>query len=345
MPNRDGPVTPCGWLIEALLVSGVGLGEIEAFLGRRLDTRQPDRMSLPSALFFRLFEWAAEATGDPDIGIHVAERLTARDIGLLGYLLENSDTLGTWVENVTTYHEIFSQDAELTVSRSSGIVSLDYSPVVAVEFVPLQDIWCSLGMIVTAIRMATDCGWRPLRCRFTTPPPPDTRALRQVLCPDLHFHQGANRIEMAEADLALPIPKADPILFSILERQADGVLATLSQKGELVSRLRLMITAHLAEGGVDTERAASELNMSTRKLHRELTARGTSFRKLRDDAIRETARAQLADPSLQITEVAHRLGYSESSAFTRAFTRLEGVTPRAFRARLAEGGATVRRPA
>lgn len=331
MRPSKSPATPCGWLVEALLAANVELDAVSGFLGRPLTARGLDRLILPSETFLRLFEWGARICGDPDLGVHIAAGLTARDVGLLGYLLENSQTLGEWVRNVTHYHEVFSQDAEIAVSSSEGIIRLDYVPVVAVEFIPLQDICCSLGMIVQAIRLATKRDWHPVRCRLVTPPPADGAALRALLGPELHFNQEVNRIEMPESDLSLPIPNADPVLFAILKEQADGILATLSQQGELVNRLRLLITAHLSEGNFDTVRAARELNMSVRKLHRELRNRGTSFRKLRDEIVTEAARAHLADPHLQITEIAHRLGYSETSAFTRAFRRLEGRTPRAFR--------------
>lgn len=338
-PHRPdtGPVTPCGWLVEAVHKAGVPLREIETVLERQVEPDRLDRVILPSERYFRFFEWAADRSSDPDLGIHVAAHLTARDFGLLGYLLENSDTLGTWLNNLTTYNGIFSQDARIEVTRAQGLVSLAYRPVVANGIEPLQDIWCSIGMIVHTMRHATGCGWVPLRCRFTTPRPADTAAMEELLCSNLRFGQDSNCIEFPERDLALAIPGADPVLFGLLKGQADGILASLSQEGEIVNRLRLMITAHLSDGGFDTAQAARALKMSVRKLHRELAGRDTSFSKLRGEVVRETARAHLADPNIQITEIAHRLGFSETSAFTRAFKTLEGVTPREFRTRLLAG--------
>lgn len=337
-PRSDAEsATPCGWLVEALHNTGVPLREIEAYLGRPVEAGRLDQVVLNSTQYFRFFEWAAERSGDSDLGVHLAAHLTASDFGLLGYLLGNSDTLGTWLENITTYHGIYSLDARLTLSRGGGEVSLAYRPVVTEGIVPLQDIWCSIGMIVHSIRHATRCGWMPLRCRFTTPRPADTTAMQELLGPELRFGQDCNCIEFPERDLSLVIPGADPVLFSLLKGQADGILATLRQEGEIVNRLRLMITAHLSDGGIDTAQAARALKMSVRKLHRELAGRNTSFRKLRGEVVRETARAHLADPALQITEIAHRLGFSETSAFTRAFKALEGVTPKEYRARLLKG--------
>lgn len=334
MPNGVAPVTPCGWLVDALRDAGVPLARIENWLGHRLDPDRPDRTVLPSAQYFRFFEWGAEVTGNPDLGVHIAAHLTSGDFGLLGYLLENSDTLGTWLDNLTRYNAVFSQDAEISVARSRDMVLVTYSPMPVAEFTPVQDILSSLGMIVHAIRVATACDWFPARCGFATPRPTDVTALADLLGPELHFDQESNQIGFPARDLTLGIPGADPVLLEILKRQADGIVATLRQQDEVVSRLRLMMTAHLAEGGFDTQSAARALNMSVRKLHRVLAERGSSFRGLRKEVLRETARAHLGDPGIQITEIAHRLGYSETSAFTRAFRALEGMTPKEYRARL-----------
>jgi AraC-like DNA-binding protein len=64
---------------------------------------------------------------------------------------------------------------------------------------------------------------------------------------------------------------------------------------------------------------------------RNLARAGTSFETLRDDARKQAAEVYLADPTLSIAEVAYLLGYSEPTAFHRAFKRWHGTTPQAFR--------------
>ncbi len=85
------------------------------------------------------------------------------------------------------------------------------------------------------------------------------------------------------------------------------------------------------EGEVSLERIASALHTSPRTLHRRLEALDLGFRELRDDTRRRLAEQHLADRGMGIAEVALMLGYSEQSAFTRAFKRWTGVTPSASR--------------
>ncbi|MET4163538.1 AraC-like DNA-binding protein [Marinobacterium sp. MBR-111] len=81
----------------------------------------------------------------------------------------------------------------------------------------------------------------------------------------------------------------------------------------------------------DMECIASALHVTPRTLRRKLTEEGTSFQELRDNLRRNTAIHYLSRPSLPISEIARKLGYSEPASFTRAFKQWTGVTPRMFR--------------
>jgi AraC-like DNA-binding protein len=77
--------------------------------------------------------------------------------------------------------------------------------------------------------------------------------------------------------------------------------------------------------------AATTLRISTRTLKRRLAAAGTTFQQLRDDVQYELARQLLRDTTIPAGQIASIVGYSESSAFNRAFRRLAGVPPAEWR--------------
>ncbi|HWO08502.1 MAG TPA: helix-turn-helix transcriptional regulator, partial [Polyangiaceae bacterium] len=76
---------------------------------------------------------------------------------------------------------------------------------------------------------------------------------------------------------------------------------------------------------------ARRLGLGERTLQRRLRDEGTSFAALLDEARAELARSYLGDSKLAIFEVAYLLGYSEPSAFNRAFRRWTGKSPREYR--------------
>ena len=81
------------------------------------------------------------------------------------------------------------------------------------------------------------------------------------------------------------------------------------------------------------EVVAERLGMSARTLQRKLHASGTSHQELLDEMRRDLAVRYLREPGMAVCEVAYLLGFSESSAFHRAFKRWTGTTPSEFRRR------------
>ena len=76
---------------------------------------------------------------------------------------------------------------------------------------------------------------------------------------------------------------------------------------------------------------AALLGISVATLHRRLSAEGTSFKRLSDEASKSLASLLIAQKSLSIATIATRLGYSETAALTRAFHRWFGMSPRQYR--------------
>jgi AraC-like DNA-binding protein len=83
----------------------------------------------------------------------------------------------------------------------------------------------------------------------------------------------------------------------------------------------------IAQGEPEVAAVARALATSDRSLQRRLQEEGTSFRGVVDDARRELAVGYLGDRRMTVAEVAYLLGYSEASAFVRAFKRWTGKTP------------------
>ncbi len=81
------------------------------------------------------------------------------------------------------------------------------------------------------------------------------------------------------------------------------------------------------------EEVARLLSVSTRSLRRRLRSEGSSFAAIVEQATADAARRMLEDRAASIREIAYRLGFSEPSAFHRAFKRWTGTTPSAWRAR------------
>jgi AraC-like DNA-binding protein len=102
-------------------------------------------------------------------------------------------------------------------------------------------------------------------------------------------------------------------------------------EADLISRVKSTIAERLASGTPNEEVIAKAVFTNSRTLIRRLAEKGTNFRKLLAEVRQELAKQYVADPSIPITEISFILGFSDVSAFSRAFKRWTGEAPQAFR--------------
>ena len=130
----------------------------------------------------------------------------------------------------------------------------------------------------------------------------------------------------------LSLRRRDPTLRQVLEGHANEILARLPARTGLALEVQRALASRVAGGDTRIESIGRDFGMSARTLQRRLADERVSYQKLLDDARKAAAGRYLAESTLAIGEVAYLLGYSEASAFHRAFRRWYGATPEAFRA-------------
>lgn len=150
-----------------------------------------------------------------------------------------------------------------------------------------------------------------------------------------HSSFGGNALEATfdAALLDLPVRRDESDLAAFLEGAPGKITMLYRRDRELARGLRAILAAALPRA-LGLEEAARELHLSPRTLHRRLLDEGTSFRAIRDALRRDLATARLARPGESVAKVAAELGYSEPSAFFRAFQGWTGEAPSAWRRRV-----------
>jgi AraC-like DNA-binding protein len=149
----------------------------------------------------------------------------------------------------------------------------------------------------------------------------------------VRFSAGENGLRLPVAELETPCVRADPALLAVLDRYAAERVERAPRSDSVADRGRAALAEELRAGEPSAATLAARLKMSVRTLNRSLGAEGTSYRRILDQLRRELAIHHLADDRLTIAEVAFLLGFSELSAFYRAFKRWTGRTPAELRGR------------
>lgn len=141
-----------------------------------------------------------------------------------------------------------------------------------------------------------------------------------------------NRLVLRSRDLDLPFTTYNAELLEMLTPVLDRTLDEQASRRSLTGTVKWIIKQSLMGGRYDIQAVARELKLSERTLQRRLTEEGTSFKQLLAQARHEQAKAYLADPLLDIQEVACLVGYEDQNSFYRAFRSWEGDTPAHWRA-------------
>ena len=191
----------------------------------------------------------------------------------------------------------------------------------------------TLATVAALTRLLTDADWSPLEIKFKHRAPRNTAEHERLFGSTISFGGAANQVVFDAKTLSLPVVKADPRLCALLDRHAEALLAKYPRQDTLIDRVRSIIRNELNGGDPSLERVAGELALSPRTMQRRLREQGSSHQELLDQLRRDLAISYLREPEMALCEVAYLLGFSESSAFHRAFKRWTGMTPGEFRER------------
>lgn len=185
----------------------------------------------------------------------------------------------------------------------------------------------AIAALVQLTREFTGRHVRALAVDFVNRRPAELKPYEDFFGCAVRFDQPSTRVMLAAQDLALPLRGADAALLALLDAQAEHLLQQVAAVGEPVGVWRQALVGLIRAGRTSLADLAHALQMSPRSLQRRLSEQGQSFQTLLGQTRQQLAEAYLRDPNVELAEVALLLGYSEQSAFTRAFRQWTGQAP------------------
>ena len=190
----------------------------------------------------------------------------------------------------------------------------------------------TLASIVSIIREVSTQPFSPREVYLKHPAPAASLAAhRSYFGAPVRFGSDMDALLISTEALARPNRLGDEGITRFLLGHLDAELAKLEAEPALAQTVRNAIVRALSDGAPKMAAIARRLGMSERTLHRRLAEEGLAFQTLVSETRRELAEGLLARSDYSLAEVAFLTGFSEQSAFTRAFRRWSDQTPAAFR--------------
>lgn len=301
------------------------------------EPRRPlDLAAMASAL-----DAAARARGDDAIGLRLAAGFEFGALGPFSYAVLHAPTLGTALHNLERYSEAVGVGARLRLEVVGETASLVFPAWGGAAGGFRQVDEAGVLFFLRMLRRLAGPGWEPVGVAFRHAAPDDVREHRRLLGDAVRFGQPSTRIRIAVADLDRAVRDADRFLLPIVERHLQEVVATDHEPDAFRQELELHVASLVCDGHPSIRAIAPRLGLSVRTLQRRLDERGFSYREVVAGVRRRIACHYLeGDAAPSLAEIAFLLGYSELSAFDRAFRRWTGTSPGAYRrSRGAKSGA------
>jgi AraC-like DNA-binding protein len=285
-----------------------------------VDLADPDSR-IPVSAMHKLWRAVVARNDDPALGLKVGRTITAKRLGLVGYVMNFSNDLLDALSNLSRYGRLISDAVQFRVARAGDNVSvhLTVHPYMIALRHPID---MALAAVLTIARGITQSDIVPQQVRLPSPPPDDEAPYRAVFGPSVSFGSHEAEMVFTTEQMATPIVARDESLSGYLDELAESKLKALGDlDSDLTARVRRGIWTTLQNGKPSLYRTATSLGMSARTLQRRLGEHGTSFSIVLEQLRRDLAQELHEDKGFADSEVAFLLGYSEPSAYQRAVRR------------------------
>ncbi len=277
----------------------------------------------------RLWRKASEVIDDPCFGLKAAEVWHPSNLGALGYAMLASNTLRTSLERLVRYLDFLSDEAVMKLDQTKeGLrLTLVLSPS-NVDQSEQHD--AALALILGMCRVNYIEDLAPVSVTLVHPKPSCSARFFELFGSPVLFEASFYSFTLPIEAMDKILPGSHPQLAELNDQIMIDYLAKLDQD-HIIHKAKATIIDQLPSGSVTDETVAKALYMSSRKLQRQLNNAGTTFNTLLNEVRLDLAQKYLRERNTSMTEIAFLLGFSESSAFSRAFKRWTGVSPTIYR--------------
>lgn len=318
-------------LVEACELAGVSREQLlnaAAFDAGRLDDND-GRVSLTEYEGVQLA--ALDLTRDEALGLHIGDQAHFAGFDVMASLIAHAATLRDGLQAYSRFHRILSDVPDTTLSESSRSATLRHEAAGANARCNRLRAELALAGLMRLIRYVAGAEATVDRVCFEHAAPGHAAEYTRIFGRAVVFEEPFTAIEFDRALLDRAPLHRDPELYAALESQASRKLSRLEGARSVKTRVVDYLMARSLRNRPDMAEVAQHLGMSVRSLRRRLSVEGVTYAEAFDEALASVAKSMLRDPEQSIVGAAYAMGFSDSSAFHRAFKRWTGITPNQYR--------------
>ncbi len=320
-------------LVLHLQAEQADLSDLENQVGCSFQMLSEPESKVPITTELKLWEYTAQKTKNPYVGLLMTRYADLQNLGVLGYLTLQQESLGAMIEAFSRYHQIMHEEAIIGYRRDANFDILEHGYSELGDGPGQHPSDFTMGSFWKILSQAASAPIVLKEIHFQHSLPDSSETYSTFFGPQVRFRfsQLHNRLLFQSGTFDIPTRHSDHRLAQLLESYAQQALIAIPQNDLLEQNLMQAIAELIQTNQLTLDRVASKLGYSRRTLQRRLRERDLRFKEIAEQVQHRIALRYLEDPDLTIAEITYLCGYSEPAAFSRAFKRRIGVSPKEFR--------------
>lgn len=327
---------PAGYLkvlFDDLLKRNQSKAVIEDKIGLKYENITDQEIRINFLHWQKLWVHAIDSIDDKSFAIKLGQKVLSKYITIVGAVCETCPTLRESFEQIERFNRLTCSNISIRVVEFGE--SNQYSKIIITL--------CDLGKIekhilewyftryVVGMREKVRYRAEFIALKFKHQKPSYYDVYKTVFKVPMEFSCDSNEIILKSSFLDKPLKTSQPFLLELFKKEATALLDAIKSDSVLVNGVKELIIKNLYTGKADIEHISHQLNMSRQTLFRSLKKEGIVFKTLLNKVREEMAKKYLCEhKKFTVNEIAYLLGYSEPSAFNRAFKKWTGITPYQF---------------
>lgn len=331
MPNLTTSAGVAAGLIAFAVQKGADRAALLARAGLTLADLADHDSRLPFESYMALMRAAQDLCKDPALALHFGEAVDLAEISIVGLIMNASATMGDAFAQMQRFGRLsletegLSDGPRFTLTMRDGQLWMVDTRADPNAFPELTE-----GAFVRLV-----CGPRRflpephvLEVQFTHPAPAWRAEHDRIFQCPVTFSRDWNAMRLDPRITTWPVAQQPRYVFGVLTRRADDLLQELEDKKTVRGQVEAMLLPLLHTGEVGSDTVARALGFSRQTLFRKLRTEDATFKQVLDALRHRMALRYLAGAKASVNETAYLVGFSEPAAFSRAFKRWTGQSPR-----------------
>jgi AraC-like DNA-binding protein len=288
---------------------------------------------IPFEKYVALMRAGEALCNDPALGLHFGQLNDLAQVSVVGLIGHASETVLEAMQQMNRYGRLVIEfdggPDRFRLAQAKGGVWVVDNRENPNDFPELTE--STFARIVCGARRF---GYQPMvkQIHVTHPEPGYANEYARIFQVPITFGAEWNAMQVNEAALSYRLQLQPRYVFGILSEHADALLKELENSKSVRGRVESLLMPILHTGDVSMDAVAGKLGLSRQTLFRKLKAEGTTFEKVLDNLRHRLAVDYLGGKKVSVNETAYLVGFADPAAFSRAFKRWTGASPRTMRA-------------